>query len=256
MVSHTVLDILRGFGTVVQTTDKLIYSITITRDSQALILSSSFRLLPVPAVRPIWRCLYRPWIRLLPSPTRTSGVKAVHLESLAKLRVVERHYPKMSAQPEAPTSAVLPIAPTAPLTRSEEVNTFSSPNLLGTLGAFTRLSIPNNGRFMHPLAPEPATPASVPPVSIGQIPNDDQSTLDLAKRFISLLPEISYSLNSASTYPINDARVLSLYKEGSQQEHITLKVRSTMPEIPLVSLTLIQLLYNRAPRPPCMPTTL
>lgn len=162
----------------------------------------------------------------------------------------------MSTQPEASTSAVPPTVPSAPQTRSEEVNTFSSPNLLGTLGAFTRLSIPTNGRFMHPLAPDPPTPSSVPPVAIGQIPNDDQSTLDLAKRFISLLPEISYSLNAASTYPINDARVLSLYKEGSQQEHITLKVRSTTPSFPLVSLTLIQLLYNRAPRQPCTPTTL
>jgi hypothetical protein len=109
---------------------------------------------------------------------------------------------------------------------------------------------------MHPLAPEPATPSLVSPAAIGQIPNDAQSTLDLVKRFIGLLPEILYSLNAASTYPINDARVLSLYKEGSQQEHITLKVRPTTPSNPLVSLTLIQLLYNRAPRPPCMPATL
>ena len=77
---------------------------------------------------------------------------------------------------------------------------------------------------MHPLAPEPPTPTSIPPVAIGQIPNDDESTLELVKRLLNLLPKISYSLNAASTYPINDARVLSLYKEGAQQEHITLKV--------------------------------
>ena len=155
---------------------------------------------------------------------------------------MERYFLEMSAQPSAPTSAVPLTAPAAPQTRSEEVNTSSPPNLLGALGPVTRLGIPTNGRFMHPLAPEPLTPSSVPPVAIGQIPNDDQSTLDLVKRFISLLPEISYSLSAASTYPINDARVLSLYKEGSQQEHITLKVRPATPSTPLVSLTLIQLL--------------
>jgi hypothetical protein len=193
---------------------------------------------------------------LLPSRTRVSGQSSFLRDLLAKLRVVERYFPEMSAQPSVSTPAVPPTAPSALPTRPEEVNTSSPPNLLGALGTFTRLSIPTDGRFMHPLAPEPPAPSSVPPVAIGQIPNDNESTLDLVKRFIGLLPEISYSLNTASTYPINDARVLSLYKEGSQQEHITLKVRSTTPSIPLVSLTLIQPLHNRAPRPPCMPTTL
>jgi hypothetical protein len=130
----------------------------------------------------------------------------------------------MSAQPPASTSAA-PPAPSAALACSEEVIASSPLNLLGALGAFTRLGLPSNGRFMHPLAPEPPTQSSIPPVAIGQTPNGDESTLELVKRFISLLPRLSYSMNAASTYPINDARVLSLYKEGSQQEHIALKVR-------------------------------
>ena len=144
---------------------------------------------------------------------------------LAKRRVVACHFPEMSAQPPASTPAVPPTVPSVPLTRAEEVNTSSPPNLIGALGTFTRLGIPTNGRFMHPLAPDPPTPSSIPPVAIGQIPNGAESTLELVKRFVSLLPKISYSLNAASSYPINDARVLSLYKEGSQQEHISLKVR-------------------------------
>ena len=170
-------------------------------------------------------CLSRPWTRLLPSRIRFSGQRTSPSESSSRLRVVPRDFPEMSAQPLAPTSMVPSTAPPAPLTRSEEENPSSQSNLLGVLGAFTRLSIPTNGRSMHPLAPEPPTPSSIPPVAIGQISSVDESTLELVKRFLNLLPKISYSLNAASTYPINDARVLSLYKEGAQQEHITLKVR-------------------------------
>lgn len=113
-----------------------------------------------------------------------------------------------------------------------------------------------NGRFMHPLAPEPPTPLSIPPVAIGQIPNNDESTLELAKRFIGLLPKISYSLNAASMYPINDARVLSLYKEGSQQEHITLKVRIKGAFLSQSFSDSNPAPYDRAPRPHCRPTAL
>lgn len=87
-------------------------------------------------------------------------------------------------------------------------------NILHALSPFSTLVIPANASNLHALAP----PSQ-------QQQQHQANTLNLVSNLVDLIPRLSYSLNAGLGYPVNDQRVLTLYKESAMHEHESAKVR-------------------------------
>jgi hypothetical protein len=91
-------------------------------------------------------------------------------------------------------------------------------NVLGEFSKYSKLATFTDGRNLHSLAHKS---------NEGDL--SDDTALVTCRNLLKSLQKISYSLNAATTYPIMDQRVMTLYKESSQHEYTIHKVSTNLP---------------------------